>query len=250
MILTTLFAVTNTFTSFSMKELTDIDPDAEYRMYANFPIVAIVAVMWYSIFNDVHHAVGNMFLTQEITSCSNAIVSVLLYTILGLESAYQWIMILSCGFFINDIIVNWNISRRRGKNPLLNPFIYHHLISIYALSFSYIGPHREMILTVYHYLELSNILMYVTFICESMIPEYKNLIMILYHYQFLTFIPIRVLWYPYHLLVVNYTAFLGLGVVCNISALFIYMVGLGWSRELYRRCVASLFTRSIQLQPT
>lgn len=244
---TVLAVTTNTFTSFSMKELTEIDPDVEYRMYAVYPIIAIISTMFHSIFNDVNEVFRNTHLTQNIINCANALITVLIEHLFGMDAAFGAVVAISSGFFINDIVVNWNMSRNDKKNPLFNPFIYHHMITIYALFIAYNGVHRELILTVYHYMELSNILMYVTSICETLLPEYTNLIMLLYHHQLLVFIPIRVFWYPYYLLIENYDEFFSMGAVYNLLALAIYMLGLIWSRELYRRCSRDMMQRSINV---
>jgi hypothetical protein len=214
--------------------------DPTYRFYTTIPIISIIVVLWNCIFNDVNNIIKDAHTTQNIVNLIHASFVSMLFFIMGSEDGYVVIWCLSCGFFISDIVVNIQLSLQQKKNPIWNPFIYHHLIACYGIGLAYFGYHREIILTVLHYLELSNLMMYVWFISTKIYPTHTNLHIVLLHYQFMTYVPLRLFIFPYYFFIEHFSVFYAIHMSHKLYAIIIFAFGIVWSKELLNRCMDSI----------
>jgi hypothetical protein len=221
--------------------------DPYYCFYTTIPITSIVIALWYSIFNDINEQIKNTHITQNIVNLIHASSVSILLSCVEYDTIYYPLWCLSGAFFINDIFVNVKLSLIEKKNPLWNPFILHHIIAFYGLALAYFDYYREVIFTCYYIFELSNILMYLTMISKSLAPSYANLHLILLHYQFITFVPLRVFVYPYYLFIARFNVFYDMNITCKLCAIVIYTFGAVWGRELLHRCIQSIRAQTFVL---
>ena len=222
--------------------------DPIYRFYTTIPTISIIVALWNCLFNDINDTIKDTHTTQNIVNLIHASVVSILFSIMGAEEGHVAIWCLSCGFFINDIVVNVQLSLQQKKNPIWNPFIYHHLIACYGIGLAYFGHHREVILTILHYLELSNIFMYAWFISTKIYPTHTNLHIVLLHYQLMTYVPLRLFMFPTYLFVEHFNDFYHASMHHQLSAMIIFTFGIIWSKELLNRCVDSI--RQVRVVPT
>jgi len=222
--------------------------DPTYRFYTTIPIISIIVALWNCLFNDINDTIKNVYTTQNIVNLIHASFVSILFSIMGSEEGHVAIWCLSCGFFINDIVINVQLSLQQKKNPIWNPYIIHHLISCYGLGLAYFGYYREIILTILHYLELSNLFMYAWFISRALYPNHAILHLVLLHYQFMTYVPLRLFIFPSYLFVEHFNDFYHEPIHHQLSAIIIFAFGIIWSKKLLNRCIDSI--RQVRVAPT
>lgn len=144
---------------------------------------------------------------------------------------------ISIGFYAYDLMyIISSILKLKTKNEFIKhfPYIIHHLITIYLLNASFIIESKELILYGYNFLEISNIMLYVSYHIHK---EYNSHLEMNAASEF-----IQLLWYSYFRIIKyvsfvyeNKIHFFHFNFITQMVIIIIYFMGVIWSGKLTKK---------------
>jgi len=147
----------------------------------------------------------------------------------------------SIGFYMYDLMCIFSsIYKYKSKNEVMKrfPYIIHHSIAIYLLKITFTNENKQLILYGYNILEMSNIMLYVSYHIHK---EYTDHLQINIVSEF-----IQLLWYSYFrifhffsLLYKNKIIFFQLNFTTRTVVVMLYIMGVMWSYKLTTKNISN-----------
>ncbi len=150
----------------------------------------------------------------------------------------------SAGYYIYDLFYIFQCIRSLSSSSATHqiqqriPYIIHHLIGIYLLYDTLISDNTEPLLHAYYLLEVSNIMIYVSYHLHKEYLTYKTVI------SFAEFI--QLLWYSYYrvylfsnFLYYNQARFFEFSRFSQCFIVILYTMGIMWSCKLAKRNIGN-----------
>jgi hypothetical protein len=143
----------------------------------------------------------------------------------------------SIGFYVYDLMyIISSILKMKTKNEFIKhfPYVIHHLITIYILNASFMIEIKELILYGYNFLEMSNIMLYVS---HHIHKEYNDHLEMNAASEF-----IQLLWYSYFRIIQffsfvyeNKIHFFRFNFTTQTVIIIIYFMGVLWTCKLTKK---------------
>jgi len=148
---------------------------------------------------------------------------------------------ISIGFYTHDLMyIISSILKMKTKNNFIKhfPYIIHHLIAIYLLNISFKIETKQILLSGYNFLEMSNIMLYVS---HHIHKEYNDHLEMNAVSEF-----IQLLWYSYFRIIQFFLFsyqykmhFFQFDFITKTVIIILYFMGVMWSYKLTKKNISN-----------
>jgi len=160
----------------------------------------------------------------------------------------NYLILLSMGFYSYDFLyILYSILISKEKIIKHLPYIIHHLIANYGLYLAYINYFREHILYLYYLLEFSNFMLYTSYYVSKKWPDYKNLQLVSFSFQFIWYSYFRVIRYGIYMYKI-WNIFMETGPYVQLANSILFGMGFYWSFNLFKKILRDLRIISVPIK--
>jgi hypothetical protein len=198
------------------------------------PIIAF----WHTITTELRKHKQDPGLVNNIVSAIHCMLYIIQY---NYSNAMNYALHVSAGFYLYDLLYflpsiynNTTLLPQKKSIQQHTAYVIHHIISV-KLSYDVLyHENNDILLQLYHIVELSNIMIYVTYHLYKVYPGHRRLISFCEFIQFLWYSYFRIISGPifiYH----NQDYFLRCSFSIQTSIMSLYIMSVAWSCILLKK---------------
>lgn len=201
-----------------------------------------ILAFWHTITAEIRKYKENKNVANNLVNATHCILYITQY---NYSETMNYAIHVSIGFFMYDLLHLLRSIYEDTTQPPQKRFIqqrtvyvFHHITGIYLLYETLFNENPRPFLHAYNLLELSNIMIYVTYHLHKEYPTHKRVISVT---QF-----IQLLWYSYYRIICvstflyqNREHFSGNSFVFQCCMAIIYTMGVAWSCVLLKKNIAN-----------
>ena len=201
-----------------------------------------IMAFWHTITTEIYKYKQDPGVVNNIVSAIHCMIYIIQYNSRG---AMNYALHVSAGFYLYDLLyflpsiyADTTQSPRKKSIQQRTVYVIHHIISI-KLSYDVLYfENNDILLQLYNIVELSNIMMYVSYHLYKEYPGHRHLISFCEFIQFLWYSYFRVISGPifiYH----NQDYFLGCSFSIQSSIMSLYIISVAWSCILLKKNIVN-----------